>query len=187
MNIAVNTRLLLKGKLEGIGWFTAETLKRITAQHPEHHFDFFFDRPYDPSFIFSSNVTPHILPPPARHPLLWFWWFEKSIPRELNQTKADLFLSPDGYGSLSTEVKQVIVIHDVAFEHFETHNKKAVQRYYKKYTPLYARRANRIATVSEYTKQNLIDFYKIPAGKIDVVYNGSHEYFRSLSEEEKKW
>ena len=186
MNIAVNTRLLLKGKLEGIGWFTAETLKRITAQHPEHHFDFFFDRPYDHSFIFSSNITPHILPPPARHPLLWYWWFEKSVPRKLKQTKADLFLSPDGYGSLSTEVKQVIVIHDVAFEHFETHNKKAVQLYYKKYTPLYAGKANRIATVSEYTKQNLIDFYKISADKIDVVYNGSHEYFHPLSEEEKK-
>ena len=29
MRIAVNTRLLLKGKLEGIGWVAYETLKRI--------------------------------------------------------------------------------------------------------------------------------------------------------------
>ena len=29
MRIAVNTRLLLPGRLDGIGWFTAETLERI--------------------------------------------------------------------------------------------------------------------------------------------------------------
>ena len=51
MKIAVNTRLLLKDKLEGIGWFTYETLKRITTNHPEHHFYFIFDRPFHPDFI----------------------------------------------------------------------------------------------------------------------------------------
>ncbi len=44
MNIAVNTRLLIQNKLEGIGWFTYESLKRITVQHPEHQFYFIFDR-----------------------------------------------------------------------------------------------------------------------------------------------
>ena len=37
MKIAVNTRLLLKNRLEGIGIFTRETLVRITQAHPEHH------------------------------------------------------------------------------------------------------------------------------------------------------
>jgi len=41
MKIAVNTRLLLENKLEGIGWFTYETLSRIVKQHPEIEFYFF--------------------------------------------------------------------------------------------------------------------------------------------------
>lgn len=45
MHIVVNTRLLLKNKLEGIGWYTYEVLKRITQKHPEHQFTFLFDRP----------------------------------------------------------------------------------------------------------------------------------------------
>ena len=76
MRIAVNTRLLVKGKLEGIGWFTFETLKRITRQHPEHQFYFIFDRPYDESFIFSDNITPVVTYPQARHPYLWYLFFE---------------------------------------------------------------------------------------------------------------
>ena len=42
MKIAVNTRLLLKDRLEGIGQFTFETLRRITRLHPEHQFFFLF-------------------------------------------------------------------------------------------------------------------------------------------------
>ena len=70
MIIAVNTRLLIQGKLEGIGWFARETLSHITRDHPEHQFLFIFDRPYAEEFIFSENVTPIVLSPPTRHPIL---------------------------------------------------------------------------------------------------------------------
>ena len=87
MIIAVNTRLLLPEKLEGIGWFTRETLSRITCEHPEHQFLFIFDRPYASEFIFSNNVTPIVLSPPTRHPVLWFIWFELQIPRILKKVQ----------------------------------------------------------------------------------------------------
>ena len=35
MRIAVNTRLLLKDKLEGIGWVAYETLRRMVKDHPD--------------------------------------------------------------------------------------------------------------------------------------------------------
>jgi len=56
MKIAVNTRLLLRGKLDGIGWFTHEILSRIVRDHPEHEFHFLFDRPYDTSFLFATKI-----------------------------------------------------------------------------------------------------------------------------------
>ena len=42
--IAINTRLVIPGRLDGIGWFTLETVQRIVADHPEHEFHLFFDR-----------------------------------------------------------------------------------------------------------------------------------------------
>ena len=47
MKIAVNTRLLLKNKLEGIGWVAYETLRRMVKDHPEVEFYFLFDREPD--------------------------------------------------------------------------------------------------------------------------------------------
>ena len=103
LKIAVNTRLLLPGKLEGIGWFTYETLKRITQAHPEHEFLFLFDRKFSDEFIFSDNVTPIIVPLQARHPILFWLWFEWLVPPILRKNDVDLFLSPDGYLSLNSE------------------------------------------------------------------------------------
>ncbi len=185
MEIVVNTRLLLKDKLEGIGWFSYETLKRITNDHPEHHFVFLFDRAYDEDFIFADNITPLILSPPARHPFLFYWWFEFSVADFLNKFKPDLFLSPDGYMSLKSNCKQLAVIHDISFEHYPKDVSWLVRKYYTHFFPKFARKANRIATVSEFSKNDIATHYKIDASKIDVVYNGCNESYMPVNEEIK--
>jgi glycosyltransferase involved in cell wall biosynthesis len=185
MRIAVNTRLLLKGKLEGIGWFTFETLKRMTQNHPEHEFIFIFDRPFDRDFIFADNVTPVVVGPPARHPFLFWLWFDFSIPRILKKYKADLFLSPDGYLSLRTRVPQLAVIHDINFVHRPDDLPWLIEKYYNYFFPRFARIATRIATVSFYSKEDIARSFKISYDKIDVVYDGINQIFEPLSEKEK--
>lgn len=185
MKIAVNTRLLLNDKLEGIGWFTYETLKRIVRSHPEHEFFFIFDRPFSRKFIFSSNVTPFVLNPPARHPLLWEWWFEFSIPRLFRKIHPDVFISPDGYLSLSSDVKSIPVIHDLNFEHYPKQFSRPVKNYLLSHFPKFARKADRIVTVSEYSKYDISKTYNIPAHRIDVVYNGANSIYKPLTPAEK--
>src|SRR3954471_1708357 len=158
MLIAVNTRLLLKDKLEGIGWFTYESLKRITKSHPEHQFLFLFDRPFAEEFIFSDNVSPIVVGPQARHPFLWYWWFEQSLPKILHKQEPDLFLSPDGFLPLSysspagiKKCKFLPVIHDLYFEHYPQEIPFLASKFFKRYFQQYVKKANRIATVSEYS------------------------------------
>ena len=186
MNIAVNTRLLIQNRLEGIGWFTFESLKRITTQHPEHHFFFIFDREYDPRFIFSDNVTPVIQYPQARHPVLYYTWFELVIPKLLEKLKPDLFFSPDGFLSLKTPVKSMTVFHDLNFEHYPQDIPFWTRRYYRQYFPKYAAKAVRIATVSEFSKADIVKQYKVDPGKVDVVYDGANDAYHPLTLAEKE-
>jgi len=181
MRIAVNTRLLLKNRLEGIGWFTYETMKRITQGHPEHEFYFLFDRQYDPEFIFANNVIPVVLKPQSRHPILWYIWFEFSVKRFIQRNRIDLFISPDGYLSLKSKVLQVGVIHDINFFHFPKTIPPFVRLYYNFFVQKFAQRANRLATVSEYSKGDICRSYGIDPKKIDVVYNGANDLFTPLS------
>lgn len=183
MRIAVNTRFLLKGRLEGFGVFTHEVMRRITQQHSEHEFLFLFDRSYDPDFIYGDNVTPLIIPPQARHPILWYLWFEWSLPRIFRKYQPDLFLSPDGYLSLSTNIPSVPVIHDLAFEHYPQDVPQLTSWYYRHYFPRFAKHASCIATVSKYSKKDIVDQYGISRDEIDVIYNGAGAQFQPLSDE----
>ncbi len=185
MKIAVNARLLLRDKLDGIGWFSAETLKRITQNHPEHEFIFFFDRKPSSEFIFSQNITPVVLYPQARHPLLWYLFFEYSIPWALQKYKADFFLSPDGWIPLKTKIPTLTVIHDLNFEHYPNFLSKSHQRYMKYHFPQFAKNATRIATVSEFSKYDIAKTYCIDTEKIDVVFNGSHSSYHPHPESSK--
>lgn len=186
MRIAVNTRFLLKNKLEGFGWYTYETLSRITKQHPEHTFLFLFDRPYDPDYIFSENVIPVVIGPQARRPVLFRIWFEYSVKRALKKHRADVFVSPDGYLSLASDVPQLAVIHDLNFEYHPEDLPGWANRYLRKWFPRFAQKASRIVTVSHYSKKDLIKKYLIAPDKIDVVWNGAADFFRPVSDAKQK-
>jgi glycosyltransferase involved in cell wall biosynthesis len=169
MRIAVNTRLLLPDKLEGIGWFTHETMRRIVAAHPEHHFLFLFDRPFDKRFVYGPNVEPVVIWPPTRHPLLYRLWFDHLLPRKLKQLKADAYIGPDGFLSLHSTVPSLVVIHDLNFEHHPEDLPRAYRNYYRSYFPRFARHATRIATVSEFSRRDIAQRYEVPPQHIDVV------------------
>ncbi len=186
MIIAVNTQHLLKDQLEGLGWFTYETLKRITTGHPEHQFIFIFDRPWDAGFIFSDNIIAVKTAFPSTHPFVWYTRFEWSIPSIIKKYKADMFLSTDGWASLHAGVKTYNVIHDIDFVHNPLNYPYAFRRYYNKYFPLFAQKADRLGTVSEYSKNDIIRNWHINPAKIDVIYNGSNPTYTPVNEEEKR-
>ncbi len=170
--------------MEGFGWYTYEVTKRLVEQHPEHEFVLFFDRPFDPKFVFGPNATPVVLFPQARHPLLFVWWFNWSITKALKKHKCDVFFSPDGYLSLRTEVPQIPVIHDLNFEYHPEDLQRKHRNYYRKYFPKFAKKAAHILTVSEYSKQDIVKLYKVPEDQITVSWNGAADGFVPLKNEE---
>lgn len=186
MKIAVNTRFLLSDHLEGVGYFIYENFLRITKLYPEHEFIFIFDRAYDERFVFGKNVTPVIAGPPARHPVLWKWWYDVKIPAILKAHKADVFVSCDSFCSLVTKVPQCVVIHDLAFLHYPAFQKKSHLLFFKRYMPRFLKKATSIATVSEFSKADIITAYKTKADKIDVVYSAAKDIFGPVSWEEKE-
>lgn len=168
-----------------MGWFSYQTLKQITQKHKDTHFVFLFDRPFDQDFIFSDNITPMVIGPQARHPFLYYTWLEHSVKSVLNKLKPDLFLSPDGFLSLGANCRQLPVIHDINFYHHPKDVKWLTGKYYNYYFPKFAKKATRIATVSEYSKQDISKSYGIPETNIDVVYNGINPFFKPIDDVQK--
>jgi glycosyltransferase involved in cell wall biosynthesis len=185
MVIAFNGRFLLKNKLEGVGYFTREVISELAEKHPNHLFYIIYDRPFEKAVVEGANIQNVVIPPPARHPLLWKYWFDYKIPAFLKRIKADVFVSTDGFATLRTKVPQCLVVHDLGFLHFPQGYIKSHLYFYKRYTPKFLKKASCIATVSRYSKDDIIEKYSIPPEKIKVIYSAAKEVFKPLSFVEK--
>jgi glycosyltransferase involved in cell wall biosynthesis len=185
LKIAVDTRLLLKDRMDGLGLFTEGSFKHIVSSNPSVEFIFIFDREPHSDFIFGNNVTVKVIGPQARHPFLYMAWYGFSLKRLLNKIKPDIFVGTNGMIPLNIQTKTLSVIHDLNFEHHPEHLPKIIRKYYCKYFPKFATNADRIASVSEFSKKDIVDTYKIDSNKIDVVYNGPNKKFKPIPQEEK--
>ncbi len=178
LRVAVNARFLLPRR-EGIGNYAHYVLQRMVAAHPDAEFIFFFDRPYDPQYVYAPNVRPVVLPPPARHPVLWWIWFEMAVARALRKYRPDAFFSPDSFAVLRGRVPTLTVFHDIGYETYHEDIPYWVRRYYQRYFPRYARHSSAVACVSEFTRQDLIRRYGVDAEKTFVAYSGPDPHLQA--------
>ena len=169
MRIAVNAIFLQKDRLEGYGHYANEVFSRIVQQHPEHEFIFLFDRPYDETFIFGPNVIPVIISPAARHALAFTFWYDVKAPLALRSYQPDVWVQPYGFCSLTSNLPQVLVVHDLTFLHYSKFIAWHHRWYYRLFTKKFLDKAKNIITVSGHSKKDIIQQYKIPAKKVEVV------------------
>ena len=186
MRIAVNAIFLQYNKLEGYGHYVKEIFSRIALAHPEHEFIFVFDRPFDAKFIFAPNITPIIVSPPARHALAFKYWYDVKAPLALRPFKPDIWVQPYGFCSLTSKIPQVLIIHDLAFLHYPKFIAWHHRWYYQHYTKKFLQKAQRVVTVSAYSKQDIIQQYNLADKKIDIVHGAAKNDFVPLSWQEKE-
>lgn len=187
IKVAINLWILKNSNTEGIGWFTYYTTKYLIAQHPEVEFHFFTAKNFSIQELYVSNVKVHPIFPNKRHPVLYILYLHYILPFYLKRIKPDVFLSPDGMLSLHTTTKQLSVIHDINFVHYPNDSKWYNSWYYNRYFPKYAHIADRLATVSNYSRDDIATTFHVSLDKIDVVYNGLNDHFGSevISDEDK--
>jgi glycosyltransferase involved in cell wall biosynthesis len=187
MKIAINTRFLADRNLEGFARFIYEITRRMVDRHPEDQFYFLFDRKrYDKSHIFGTNVKPVVVPPQARHPYLWYIWYEWSSKRALQKIKPDVYLSPDGLNSTHLSFPSVTVIHDIGFEKLDDQLPATVEKYYRKMTPKIVAGSDKVVTVSEFSKKEICQTYSVDTATVEEVHNGFTSNFKPLSQNEKE-
>lgn len=184
MRIAVNCWVLRNKQLDGIGNFTVETLQRMMKQHPEVEFMLMCDKNFTEDYFNFPNAKIYHVFPPYRHPLLYVWFMETMVPRFLKKHKPDLFLGMEGFMSLISNCKQLSVIYDLNFEHYPKDHTLKNRLYYRNFFKRFAKKANRIATISTYSKEDIVKCYGIDPNKIDNVSCGIKEKFSPLQPQE---
>ncbi|MEP6727690.1 MAG: glycosyltransferase family 1 protein [Bacteroidota bacterium] len=185
MKIAINCWVLRNKQLDGIGYFTVNTISRVIKNHPEVEFMILCDKNFTETYFDFSNAVKYPVFPALRHPVLYIWYMEFVLPFFLRKHKPDLLVSMEGFLSLFSATRQMPVIYDINFEHQPLDLKLLNRLYFRFFFKRFVRKATRVATISEYSKQDIASFYKVTPDKIDNVSCGINGNFIPLTPNEK--
>jgi glycosyltransferase involved in cell wall biosynthesis len=107
-----------------------------------------------------------------------------TVPLDLRRERVDLFHAPHYVLPPLTPCKSVVTIHDCIHLRFPQYLRRLGYAYARGSLWMATHRSSRILTVSEASKRDILDYFHVPAGKIDVIYNGIDERFSTAPPEE---
>jgi glycosyltransferase involved in cell wall biosynthesis len=172
MRIAIDARELA-GRPTGVGRYLAQILSAWGEIAGAHAHEFVLCAPSDvvtsalrrqlPDSLTASVVTAS--GSGTR-------WEQIALPRLVASAQADVLFAPGYTAPLLTSVPVVVTIHDVSFAaHPEWFSwREGLRR--RVLTKFTARKAARVITVSDFSKQEIVRLLRLPQSKVEVIYSG---------------
>lgn len=161
---------------KGLGRYTQEIVDGITRLDSEYHYIIFLGRDNFDEFVPSgSNVTKVLTD------VKWYGESEQFLmPYYIERAKVDLMHFPHFNVPILCPVPFVVTIHDLIITKFPTTRATTlggVRYFYKNLGYRIGinhaiRRAKKIIAVSKFTKQDLLQQFKVAENKVEVIYEG---------------
>ncbi len=178
----------------GLGHYSRTLIRSLADAFPDHQYYLFnpktsdgFALPWDG--VDRSNLI-EVCPTRTLDRLLPSLWRSSWVKKDLRMNQIDLYhgLSheiPRGMGRMG--IRTVVTIHDLIFERYPAQYNPIDVRIYRNKFRYACEKADRIIAISEQTKKDIVDFYKIPARKIRVCYQSCHPaFFDAVADAEKQ-
>ncbi|MGB2716740.1 MAG: glycosyltransferase family 1 protein [Vicinamibacterales bacterium] len=111
-----------------------------------------------------------------------------AVPLDLRRERVQLFHAPHYVLPPLTPCRSVVTIHDcihLRFPQYLPH--RLGHAYARSALWVAAHRSARVLTVSEASKRDILKYFNIPPGKIDVIYNAIDERFNETPSDEDVW
>lgn len=112
------------------------------------------------------------------------WWEQVTLARYVRKHyNGHRLLTLTGLSPIAYK-HNVLTIHDVSFLVEPKWFSRSYYLFYKFLTPLAAKQAEQIITVSNFSRSELMKYLQLPAEKIRVVYNGVRNELMATNKEE---
>jgi glycosyltransferase involved in cell wall biosynthesis len=176
----------------GLGNYSRDLIRFLVDEFPENDY-----RLYAPKILIHSdlkNLSTHpnvsfLSPKTQLDKTFKSLWRSVNLEKELKKDGVHLFhgLSNEiPVRKKDSAVKYVVTIHDLIFKRYPRNYKAIDRRIYNTKFKYACKNADRIIAISEQTKSDIIEFYKISPEKIDVVYQTCHANFKKQYADEVK-
>ena len=165
----------------GLGNYSRTLIETLSTYYPNDELHLFSPKP-----SISPRVQPLLDAPSVfSHFPTGFWkkmrpvWRSYGIKSDINAAKIDIFhgLSNELPWELPIKVASVVTIHDLIFERYPAFYPRFDRWVYRQKFRRACQQADVVVAISEQTKQDIVDFYKIPESRIQVIYQSCHRQF----------
>lgn len=152
----------------GVNQVAFELIHHLAKLETKHKFVVFLkERPLPDLPPTSENFSYEVFGPTKA------WVLTGLTMRLLKSPKPDILFSPSHYIPLLTTVPCVFMIMDLSYEKFGLeYFKKYDLQQLRSWTSASVKKSQRIITISDYTKVDIVDFYHSKPSKVSVIYPG---------------
>lgn len=157
----------------GPGLVVWRLLPELVKAAPNIQFVAFANRENRHLIPSAPNVQVVVSPCNNRKRLLRIWHEQMWLPRQVHRHKLDLLHCFGNNIPWRVADKSLLMVHDLMWHYYLQHHSRELKwRYFQWTVPRSLRLANGVVAVSKATMHQLVHL-GIPAGKIQVIYNGS--------------
>jgi glycosyltransferase involved in cell wall biosynthesis len=152
----------------GVKVYTKRILPLLFAMGAQHRYLLIYQNPkLLGTYASHPNVEEVVATMPGTVP-----WDQIAVPWIARKHRVDLIFNPKFTVPFLTKVKSVFVLHGsewfVIPEHFRTYD----QWYFKRFVPLYCRKAAAFIAVSNAVKADVVEHVGVPPQKVFAIHNG---------------
>ena len=191
MNIGFDYRLGGLG-FAGIGRYARELIFNILKIDKQNYYKIFFHPKtiaYDDKNILSRFDNVDLIPAPYKH---YSFAEQTRFLKLLNDTKLNLVHFPHFNYPILYKRPFVVTIHDVIHHRISGKHwtRKAKFEVYKQVITRAAQNSEKIITISEVSKRDIMEYLKVPLSKIEVTYEGvslAHKLPAQVEQVKKKY
>ncbi|MCX7918581.1 MAG: glycosyltransferase family 4 protein [bacterium] len=174
MRIGINTLFLLPGKVGGTETYVRGLLYGLTKIDSQNEYILFTNRENHDSFDFKLPNFKRILCNfSSRIKATRVFWEQAILPKLGLKERIDLLHSPGYVGPLSIDSHTIVTIPDMQYKYYPENFSTFRLWYWQYFIPRSAKKADRIITLSEYSKKDIAMLLNIPRDKIIVTYPAS--------------
>lgn len=177
MRIGIEGRTL-QGRRYGVARFTKNLLKWFVRIEPENEYIVYLSEPVELEGLDAENLSLQVIGS-DKIPLAWR---HLRLPVRMKRDKVDIHFSPSYFVPLIKVCPYVVVVHDISFKaHPEWFAKDLRMKFDDLFWPR-VREAEKIITVSEYSKAEIIRLLGANPAKISVIHEAADEIFKPVED-----
>ena len=184
MRIGIEAQRIFRKNKHGMDYVVLQEIREIQKIDTKNEYFVFVAPGEDKCLEDTKNV--HILEIGGNfYPL----WEQVTLPKVANELNLDILHCTSNTAPIRCKIPLVLTLHDIIFlEPRDKNNKSLYQNmgwlYRRLVVPKILKKCERIITVSNFEKDNIISKLNIPEAQMAMIYNGYNDWFKPVNDTE---